>query len=703
MKRQIFDKTTMTPTVVQPVTLGGTGATTANEACDNLHLISEDSIGASYGVVPLDSNSKVPVQYLPGLNTANGDTIQILIPEVYEGHVVEGVALVTNYDCLRTYDISDDAEDGATIVRQSDIDLGFADAGTPPGLINFQAHLQPGVVNITVNHNTFPITVLQGYIEKPSFIVNGDTQPLIDGIIVTNSVDVTACGSEPNWTPHGYTQTYMSMQLQVATDISFTDIVFNDTVDTSISGNFIDLPALTNNTYYARFKYIGGSLESPWSDTAQFTVYYNIFPNWESSVIYGSGVEPSNATSFGFNVDLSADGLTLAIGSDQIYGLPGQTAYTTGVVHVFSRLSKNLPFSFQKRLLPPVDGFLGYANYGCSVKIANNGNLVFVLCANAIEVSNVFDKSKLFVYKTTTQDDISSLTLLTSVIISHPDTLNNGELSYLAVTPNGSTIAIAQAQQFIPATGEQNNDAQYIKLYDFQNNTLTFVTDIVSYNDNNWTNAVIDIDDSGTRLVIGTPNADANNQQEWRGAVYIYERIAGTWTQTTILNPISTAVKFGASVAISGDGNTLAVGDYSLTRNIYGNSVDGIVYTYEFSELMWSFNELVIEPYPSSSTDQFSPSDIKLSFNGQLMFIGSANSETVTMTPDHSAGLVSIYEKQSFNSNHWTPSVELVGSIIDYAGVRYMGERLAISSDGSTLAASARADDNLIGTVRIFE
>lgn len=706
MKREIFDKKTISPTVIQPIDLGGSETNTPGSACQFLHLVSENDIGVSHGVVPLDANSKVPVQYLPGLTTVNGDTIQIMDTVIYEGRYVEGVARITNYDCKRTYDISTDwdGEGGAqaTLVLQSDIDQGIV-RGVEPGRIDFQAPYNSRIVLITVNHNTFPVTVLPGYIEKPMFVPHGEITSIVDGI-TSNYADILAVGSEPDWSPHGYAQSTIMMQLEVASDINFTTIIYTNTVNTNDVGNNISVSGLTSREYYARFKYIGNTIESPWSDTAHFTIYFNTYPTTEHSIIYGQGVEPDHAFQFGFHVDLSADGLILAVGSDQIYGLPGQTANMTGVVHILKRSTVNSVFQVQKTLIAPNDSFLGYYNYGAPVKVADNGNLVFVLCPTAVQFTNVFDKSKLFVYKTTVRDDPSTLTLLTSIVIPHVDYSSyTGNSAQLAVTPDGRTIAIVQNTQHSPPTGVQVHNVSYIKLFDFQNDTLTFVTDIASYNDNDWGYAVIDIDDSGTRLVIGAASADANNQNEWRGAAYIYDRIAGIWTQTGVLNPPVGANEFGISIAISGDGNTLAVGDYSPTRLTYNDTVDGVVYTYEFANQMWGFNGVVSEPQPSSSNNQYSPWDIKLSYNGNLMFIGSASSEIATLASGLSGGVVTIFEKASSNSNEWVLAYELVGGVLNFNSERYMGERIAISSDGTSLVASARNDDNSFGSVHIFQ
>src|SRR6266545_4267349 len=56
--------------------------------------------------------------------------------------------------------------------------------------------------------------------------------------------------------------------------------------------------------------------------------------------------------------------------------------------------------------------------------------------------------------------------------------------------------------------------------------------------------------------------AAAGNAAPGAGAVYVFTRIAGTWSQHSYVKASNTgaADNFGSSVALSGDGNTLAVG-----------------------------------------------------------------------------------------------------------------------------------------------
>jgi hypothetical protein len=75
------------------------------------------------------------------------------------------------------------------------------------------------------------------------------------------------------------------------------------------------------------------------------------------------------------------------------------------------------------------------------------------------------------------------------------------------------------------------------------------------------------------------------------GAVYVFARSADAWSQQAYVKASNTGAndKFGTSVALSGDGNTLAVGAYyeeSSATGIGGNQADnsavaaGAVYLY---------------------------------------------------------------------------------------------------------------------------
>jgi hypothetical protein len=80
----------------------------------------------------------------------------------------------------------------------------------------------------------------------------------------------------------------------------------------------------------------------------------------------------------------------------------------------------------------------------------------------------------------------------------------------------------------------------------------------------------------GSKGVNADPNDDSNSAS---GSVYIYTRNGSTWTPAAYVKAPNAraSAQFGNSVALSGDGKTLAVGSFretSAAKGINGNAAD---------------------------------------------------------------------------------------------------------------------------------
>ena len=144
-------------------------------------------------------------------------------------------------------------------------------------------------------------------------------------------------------------------------------------------------------------------------------------------------------------------------------------------------------------------------------------------------------------------------------------------------------------------------------------------------------------EDSGTTDVDGdqddfsAPNA---------GAVYVYTRQGADWSQQAYIKASNTDAtdRFGYSVALSDDGNTLAVGAMSedsaatgINGNQGDNSIDnaGAVYVYTRQEADWSQQAYI----KASNTggvldgDQFGH-DVSLSGDGNTLAVGAISEDS---------------------------------------------------------------------------
>ena len=226
----------------------------------------------------------------------------------------------------------------------------------------------------------------------------------------------------------------------------------------------------------------------------------------------------------------------------------------------------------------------------------------------------------------------------------------------------------------------------------------------------------------GLTMAVGAPNEGSGaktingNQEDTSvyaaGAVYVYARRSTTspWAQQAYVkasNPMAGA-EFGHVVALSADGNTMAVSAYfeaSATKGINGNQNDdsipqaGAVYVFTRRGSMWSQQAYIKASNTGEAGtdgnfgdgDQFGFS-ASLSDDGNTLAVG-ANAEDSNATGINgnqndnsmqSAGAAYIFVR---NGTAWTQQA-YVKSPNTAANVQF-GYSVALSADGNTFAVSA--------------
>jgi hypothetical protein len=204
--------------------------------------------------------------------------------------------------------------------------------------------------------------------------------------------------------------------------------------------------------------------------------------------------------------------------------------------------------------------------------------------------------------------------------------------------------------------------------------------------------------------------ATAGNAAFAAGAVYVYARIAGSWSQQAYVKASNTesADLFGNSVALSGDGNTLAVGapleDSGLTgvtagpvnEAASGNAASnsGAVYVFARTGTTWS-QQAYVKASNTGEGDNFGNS-VALSGDGNTLAVGApfedSSSTGINSTPDESAtdaGAAYVYSRSAGTT--WSQQAYVKAS---NAGARdNFGTSIALSGDGNALAVGAPLED----------
>jgi hypothetical protein len=125
---------------------------------------------------------------------------------------------------------------------------------------------------------------------------------------------------------------------------------------------------------------------------------------------------------------------------------------------------------------------------------------------------------------------------------------------------------------------------------------------------------------SGNTVVVGAPSADFETQPD-RGAIYVFDRIDGNWTERDKLGPPGgeSPVAFASSLSI--DGDSLLVGTGS--DDFVGTAIDGAAYVFQRSGSDWSFQQR-LAPISGAQPEKFGYS---VAIEGDTALVGSPLSD----------------------------------------------------------------------------
>jgi hypothetical protein len=235
------------------------------------------------------------------------------------------------------------------------------------------------------------------------------------------------------------------------------------------------------------------------------------------------------------------------------------------------------------------------------------------------------------------------------------------------------------------------------------------------------------LSDNGNTLAVGAGHSDSEMISGNRnrtdtpgsagGSVYVFNRNAGNWKQQAHLKVSATGLlagsgangSFGAAVALSGDGNTLAVGadgEDSNTTGINNERNDGLagnsgaVYVYVRSGGNWS-RQAYVKASNTEAGDHFGRS-VSLSNDGNILAVGAIGEDSGATgvngnQHDNSAissGAVYVYRRSGGN---WAQQAYIKASNTqpgDLLMADEFGYAVALSGDGATLAVGARFEDS---------
>ncbi|MFZ1519556.1 MAG: T9SS type A sorting domain-containing protein [Ignavibacteriaceae bacterium] len=191
----------------------------------------------------------------------------------------------------------------------------------------------------------------------------------------------------------------------------------------------------------------------------------------------------------------------------------------------------------------------------------------------------------------------------------------------------------------------------------------------------------VDLSADGNTLLVGghTDNTNA-------GAVWVFGRIGNGWSNEIKLtgNDAIGSARFGRSVSISGNGNTAVIGGYE------DDAAKGAVWVFVRSGSGWfqQGNKLVGTGATGNASQGFS---ISLSDDGNTVVIGGIDDDAF-------AGATWVFTR---SGGIWSQSGnKLIGS--GTVGNANQGGAVAISPDGNTIVVGGIADNTNLGAAWIF-
>ena len=191
----------------------------------------------------------------------------------------------------------------------------------------------------------------------------------------------------------------------------------------------------------------------------------------------------------------------------------------------------------------------------------------------------------------------------------------------------------------------------------------------------------------GNTALVGAPTGNSE-----AGAVWVFTRTGSTWTQQAELTPKSGEEigngKFGASVALSSDGNTVLIGAPA-------NTGGGAVWVFTRSGSTWVQQGTKITGAEESVNSEFGRS-VALSAEGDTAVVGAPSDGS-------EPGAVWVFTRSEEAEGVWSQQgLKIIPEIGEEIGNDQFGASVAVSAEGNTTAVGAPTDNSNVGAVWAF-
>ena len=271
----------------------------------------------------------------------------------------------------------------------------------------------------------------------------------------------------------------------------------------------------------------------------------------------------------------------------------------------------------------------------------------------------------------------------------------------LALSGDGNTLAVGAYLEDSISTGingstggiaenNSNRGAVYVFTRSGGGWTQQAYVKASSSHDNAYFGGAVALNSDGNTLAVGATGERTGGMDA--GAVYVFTRAAGVWSQQGFVKPATPlgGAHFGASVTLNGDASTLAAG---APDEYNGSDSGGSVYVFALSTGAWS-QQAAVKASNTSAFDAFG-SALTLSADGTSLAVGARNEKSAATgiggnQADRSAGGAGAAYVFTRSAGAWSQQAYLKAS--NTAQNAAFGSSLAFSSDGATLAVGASGE-----------
>ncbi|MGX9417534.1 hypothetical protein ACWU4D_09305 [Vibrio sp. WJH972] len=425
--------------------------------------------------------------------------------------------------------------------------------------------------------------------------------------------------------------------------------------------------------------------------------------------------------SFGYSVALSGDGNTLAVGAYLEDG-DENAIENSGSVYLFNYDNDRW---VQVAYLKADNAGIG-DEFGFSVSLNEDGSTLAVGAYLEDSVADdATDSGAVYLFGDD-NGDWDQVAYLKASNLGSEDQFGR----HVALSADGTTLAvgahfedngapgIVAGNSNISDSSPKRTNSGAVYLFHYSDNSWVQTAYIKSSNtwSGDWFGRSVALNSDGSRLAVGSPNEDLTGSIGNSGAVYLYSYDTDSWTQTAHIkasNPGSSD-QFGRYLALSSDGSTLAVGargednaikgvisDGSETTETNSESDSGAVYVFSHSGSSWEQESYL--KASNTGEDDFFGHRVALSSDGDTLAVtayrenNSATGIVINGTEDTdvseatNAGAAYLFSR---SDGIWEQAAYIKPT--NTSQFDHFGFGMALSADGNTLAVGAKLEDSAI-------